>query len=76
MLGRVPHQRFVQLGLLACGLALIGLTAGGYWRAGWYDSGNRMLTHALPALVWLGMLRAASIVPDGGAVSGAPRGDP
>lgn len=56
---RIPHQRFVSLALTACLLGLLGLTFVGYWRAGWFDSGNRMLTHALPALVWLGILRAA-----------------
>lgn len=66
LLGRVPHQRFVQLGLAAYFLALLGLTYLGYWREGWYDSGNRMLTHALPTLAWLGMLRVAAIVPSAG----------
>jgi hypothetical protein len=63
LLGRVPHQRFVQLALGAYFVGLLGLTYAGYWREGWYDSGNRMLTHALPSLVWLGMLRAAAIAP-------------
>ncbi len=65
LLGRVPHQRFLQLSLAAYFVGLLGLTYAGTWRAGWYDSANRMLTHALPALVWLGMLRAAAIVPPG-----------
>jgi len=63
VLGRVPHQRLVQHCLAAAAIGLVALTYVGFWREGWYDSGNRMLTHALPTLVWLGMLRAAAIAP-------------
>lgn len=63
LLGRVPHQRFVQLGLATFFLGLFDLTFVGHWRAGWYDSGNRMLGHALPTLVWLGVVRAGAILP-------------
>jgi hypothetical protein len=83
LLGRVPHRRFVQIALGAYFVGLLGLTYAGHWREGWYDSGNRMLTHALPSLVWLGMLRAAAIAPprsghgDGQTgLSGGTPGDP
>ena len=52
--------------MAAGAIGLVALTFVGHWREGWYDSGNRMLSHALPTLVWLGMLRAAAIAPPTG----------
>lgn len=62
-LAPVPHQGFVLFGLLAYGLLLLALSYVAPWRAGWFDSGNRMLTHVLPSVAWLLALKAGAIVP-------------
>jgi len=62
-LGRVPHFRFVVFGVVGYLLVTFDLAYFGFWRSGWFDSGNRMLTHVLPTIVWLLSLKAATIVP-------------
>ncbi len=62
LLGRIPQQGFVVLGVAGYLLVTFMLAYFGSWRTGWFDSGNRMLMHVLPTLAWLLMLKAAAIV--------------
>jgi hypothetical protein len=63
LLGRIPQQGFVALGVAGYLLVTFMLAYFGSWRSGWFDSGNRMLMHVLPTLAWLLMLKAAAIAP-------------
>ena len=63
LLGRMPHQGFVWFGVVGYLIVTFDLTYFGYWRQGWGDSGNRMLTHVLPTIAWAMMVNGAVSVP-------------
>jgi hypothetical protein len=73
LLGRIPRERFIGLGIAGYLLLTFALAWFGPWRPGWWDSGNRMLTHVLPVLAWLTMAKAVAIAP---ARKGAGAGEP
>jgi hypothetical protein len=63
LLGRIPHQRFLLLAITGFVLLTLDMTYFGTWRRGWFDSGNRMLMHALPTTAWALMVMVGAIAP-------------
>ncbi len=63
LLGRMPHQGFLLLWVAASLILMFEMSYFASWRLGWSDSGNRMLTHLLPAVAWVMMVKGAAIAP-------------
>lgn len=63
LLGRMPHQEFLLLWVAASLMLMFEMGYFASWRLGWSDSGNRMLTHLLPAVAWVMLVKSAAIAP-------------